>query len=146
MIKKITRNDKKTKEEINAFVGKAFSLWDRIKMGGLGSTRYLIKESSDSIQQILNTSDTKHYCNIELRPGGIILNFRSLQEIYAWVVPFYKLHVYKQEIFYSFYANTDYMSIQCSTENKKGNDFIRRILEAKAEASRHSSMFHYYDQ
>jgi hypothetical protein len=73
---------------IDSEVGPAFSLLDRIKRGGIGSPKLWIESASEGIRELLERDINNNTCNIELRPSGLILRFRSLLETYAFVLPF----------------------------------------------------------
>ena len=48
MLKNVSYNDDKTINEIDDFVGKPFSIFERLKIGGIGSSKLLITKT-DSI-------------------------------------------------------------------------------------------------
>ena len=69
-------------------------------------------------------------CNIELRPKGIILNFRSLLETYGLVISYYKLKLYKgkaQE--YSIYKDKYFIKVLADT--KTIHSFFRKLTKQK---------------
>ena len=66
---------------------KTFSLKERWAKGGIGSSKLVIGQSSMDIHNLLVLDNNRNTCNIELRPKGIILRFRSLLETYALVIP-----------------------------------------------------------
>ncbi len=61
---------------------------DRLKRGGIGSPKLWIHSASQEIFDLLRLDSNNNTCNIELRPHGMILRFRSLLETYALVLPF----------------------------------------------------------
>ena len=72
----------------------------------------------------------RNKCNIELRPNGIIVGFRSLLESYALVIPYWKLTLYKGKAEeYSLYRDT--YCIKIEAKNKNVHQFIKRILTEK---------------
>jgi hypothetical protein len=69
-------------------------------------------------------------CNIELRPKGIILRFRSLLETYGLVIPYYKLKIYKgksQE--YSVYLDQYFVKIRADSSGI--HKFFKKINNQK---------------
>ena len=69
-------------------------------------------------------------CNVELRPKGIIVHFRSLLETYGLVVPYYKLKIYKGKAEeYSLYK--DHSKIKVAAKNKSTHAFFRKISDLK---------------
>jgi len=66
-------NEDYTKESIN-ILGKAFSFFEKVKIGGIGSGRLVIEELSTKLQPKNMQSIAINYANIELRPKGIIIH------------------------------------------------------------------------
>ena len=93
MLLNISYNEPKVKEKIETLVGKPFTLKERLAMNGVGSSKLLISSASVDIHKLLILDNNLNTCNIELRPNGIILRFRSLLETYAFIIPYYKLTV-----------------------------------------------------
>ena len=79
-------------------VGKPFGLFKRIKEGGVGSGKLLITKADKDIENSLILDHNLNYCNIEMRPNGIIVYFRVLLETYALVIPYYKLVMFKVDV------------------------------------------------
>lgn len=118
MLLNISYNEHEVKEKIEAAVGKPFSLRDRWAKGGIGSSKLVITQTSIDIHNILILDNNRNTCNIELRPKGIILRFRSLLETYALVIPYYKLKLYKgkaQE--YSIYKDKQFIKVEADTKS-----------------------------
>ena len=95
MLVNISYNEPKIKRTIEEEVGRAFGLRDRWAMGGIGSGKLFITSTSIDIHNLLVLDQNINQCNIELRPKGIIVHFRSLLETYGLVIPYYKLKIYK---------------------------------------------------
>jgi hypothetical protein len=95
MLLNISYNDPAQKKQIEESVGKPFSLQKRWKMGGIGSQKLIVSSASIDIHNLLILDHNINSCNIELRPNGIIVRFRSLLETYGLIIPFYKLKIYK---------------------------------------------------
>ena len=116
MLFNVSYNEPKIKEKIEAAVGKPFSIKERLAKGGIGSPKLVISQSSIDIHNLLVLDNNLNTCNIELRPKGIILRFRSLLETYALVIPYYKLTLYKgkaQE--YSVYKDKQFVKVVADT-------------------------------
>ena len=92
MIHNVTYNNPKVDREIAQAVGPAFGMLQRIRIGGTGSPKLLIREASEAFQPFLGYNQDLVYANIELRPKGMILRFRHLLETMAWIVPGTELH------------------------------------------------------
>ena len=135
MIYNISYKDNKQIELINNSVGKPYSLVSRIKIGGVGSPKYYIKSSDKKIDSLLILDNNDNTCNIEMRPKGIIIRFRSLLETYALIIPYFKLSIFKPTgDTYSIHSGEYKIIIITKTETKR--KFIKRILEEKAKISK----------
>ena len=95
MLRNVSYKNEKQELEINNLVGKPFGLFKRIKEGGVGSGKLLITKAYKDIENLLVLDHNLNYCNIEMRPNGIIIYFRALLETYALVIPYYKLVMFK---------------------------------------------------
>lgn len=121
-------------KKIDSEIGKSYALKERIQMGGIGSPKLIITSSSIQIYNLLILDNHQDSCNIELRPKGIIVRFRSLLETFALVIPYYKLALYKsrgQE--YSIHIDNYYIKVAAKT--KEVHDFMKRIVKNKTDAS-----------
>ena len=130
MLLNISYNEPSKIERIVGAVGKTFPLKERWKLGGIGSSKLIINSSSIDIHNLLVLDQNTNSCNIELRPKGIIVRFRSLLETYALIIPYYKLKVYKgkaQE--YSIYL--DHFFIKVSVISKGDHAFFKKINNQK---------------
>ena len=126
MLRNISYNDHKLKEEISKMIGKPFSFFERIKMNGIGSSSLRIQESNSEIENLLNLDNNDNRCNIEIRKKGIIVRFRALLETYALIIPFYKLKLFKGESnVYSIYIDNYYIKVLAN--NKNVHDFFKKI-------------------
>ena len=100
------------------------------KIGKIGSPRLQIISASKEISQLLSLDNNLNWCNIELRPKGIIFRFRSLLDTYGLIVPYYKLNLFKSDSReYSFYCDT--IKIKVVAKTKNSIDFIKKILIQK---------------
>ena len=95
MLRNVSYKNEKQELEINELVGKPFGLFERIKEGGVGSGKLLITKADKDIENLLILDHNLNYCNIEMRPNGIIVYFRVLLETYALIIPYYKLVIFK---------------------------------------------------
>lgn len=131
MLLNVSYNEPDIKEKIETAVGKPFSLKDRWAKGGIGSSKLVITQTSNDIHNLLILDNNRNTCNIELRPKGIILRFRSLLETYALVIPYYKLTLYKgraQE--YSIYKDKQFIKVEADT--KATFKFFSKLITEKA--------------
>ena len=134
MLYNVSYNNPETTEKIDAELGKAFTLKERIRQGGIGSPRLVILSTSIQIHNLLILDNNRNVCNIELRPEGVLLGFRSLLESYALPIPYYKLVLYKgKSESYSIYRDNYFVEIEAKAKDKRVHKFINRILNEKAK-------------
>ncbi|MCH2490651.1 MAG: hypothetical protein MK211_10930 [Flavobacteriales bacterium] len=134
MLLNVSYNNKQIKQKIDAEVGPPFSLAARFKMRGIGSTKLIITDTSIQINNLLILDNNRNQCNIEMRPKGIIVGFRSLLESYALVIPYYKLVLYKGKAEeYSIYKDDYYIKIEAGAKDGSIHRFMSKVLSAKAE-------------
>ena len=131
MLMNVSYKDPEQEQTITDLVGKPFSLRDRIKFSGVGSPKLQIVSSSPKIANLLLLDKNLDVCNIEIRPKGIIVRFRSLLETYAMVIPFYKLSVFKgKSNSYSIHADGQKIEIRSDKHTSK---FFSKIMGFKAK-------------
>ena len=132
MLVNVSYNNKEITQNIDKEVGKPFTLKERWSMGGIGSPKLSITSTSAEIRNLLILDNNLNTCNIEIRPKGIILRFRSLLETYALVIPFYKLTIYKGDLAtYSVYR--DHYFVKVTVDTKAAQKFFKKILDYKAD-------------
>ena len=131
MLKNISYNNPKIIDEINNYVGKPYTILQRLKIGGIGSSKLIINSADSIIENLLNLENNLNYCNIEIRPKGIIIHFKSLLETYGLIVPFYKLKIFKGKANeYSIYIDNFFIKVNASEKNE--HDFLKKILRLRA--------------
>ena len=132
MLLNVSYNDSEITRKINTEVGKPFTLKERWAMGGIGSPKLFITAASIEIRNLLILDNTVNSCNIELRPKGIIVRFRSLLETFALVIPYYKLSVYKGDFaVYSIYKDNHFIKVR--SDMKAIQKFFKKLMDYKAE-------------
>ena len=131
MLKNISYNNPKIIDEINNYVGKPYTILKRLKIGGIGSSKLIINSADSIIENLLKLDNNLNYCNIEIRPKGIIIHFKSLLETYGLIVPFYKLKIFKGKANeYSIYIDNLFIKVNASEKNE--HDFFKKILRLRA--------------
>lgn len=135
MLVNTSYNEKKINQAIEELVGKPYSLLENIKRNGIGSPRLDIIKTSEEIATLLSYDNNRNFCNIELRPNGIIIRFRSLLETFSLVIPFYKLVLFKPANSYTFHSDHHYISIDAPVSNKGIFRFMQKLNQFKSENS-----------
>lgn len=126
MLRNVSYNNSIISNEIEILVVKQFTILERIKMKGIGSSNLLIQYSNDKINNLLNLDNNLNKCNIEIRPKGIIIRFKVLLETYALVMPYYKLKVFKgKSDQYSLYKDEYVMKLK--VKNLNDHDFFKKM-------------------
>lgn len=133
MIYNTSYNNKETRRKIDDALGKPFTLKERFKMGGIGSPHMEIAQASVQIDNLLKLDNNRNICNIEMRPNGIILGFRSLLESYGLIIPYYKLVLFKGEAdTYSVHMDTYRVAVRVRPRDKSVQKFMKKLMDAKA--------------
>jgi len=132
MLLNVSYNNKDITRKVDETVGKPFTLKERWAMSGIGSPKLYITETSVEIRNLLILDNNTDSCNIEMRPKGIIVRFRSLLETFALVIPYYKLTVYKGDFaIYSIYRDNYFIKVKSDT--KAIQKYFRKMLDYKAD-------------
>ncbi len=132
MLVNVSYNNKQITRDVDEEVGKPFTLKERWNLGGIGSPKLEITKSSETVRNLLILDNNMDSCNIELRPKGIIIRFRSLLETFALVIPFYKLVIYKGDLGLCTLHRDTYF-IQFRSDTKAIQKFITKMLGYKAD-------------
>ncbi|SHJ80823.1 hypothetical protein [Pseudozobellia thermophila] len=132
MLLNVSYSNKELTRKIDRAVGKPFTLRQRWAMGGIGSPRLFITETSTEIRNLLILDNHRDQCNIEMRPKGIVVRFRSLLETFALVIPYYKLAVYKGNSA-TYTLHRDHHFIRITGDTKAVQQFFKKLLGYKAD-------------
>lgn len=131
MLLNISYNEPEITHKINNEVGKPFTIKERLRLGGIGSPKLQITTCSIDIHNLLVLDNNANTCNVEIRPNGIIVRFRSLLETYALIIPFYKLSLYKGDAYeYSIYRDHYFIKVKA---DKNVHTYMKKILKYKAD-------------
>ena len=134
MLANVSYNNKAQRESIDMLVGKPFTLVNRLKLGGVGSPKLHVVSTSKEIDSLFVLDHNDNTCNIELRPNGIILRFRSLLETYGLIIPYYKLTIFKGTG-EAYSIHMEHHKVSISAKSKNVRDFFKKILQQKARIS-----------
>lgn len=132
MLLNVSYTDKKITRKVDTEVGKPFTLKERWSLKGVGSPKLFITETSTEIRNLLILDHNLDTCNIEMRPKGIIVRFRSLLETYALVIPYYKLAITKRGLAVHS-INKDHYFITVKSDTKAIQKFFQKILDYKVD-------------
>lgn len=127
-----THPNKQYKQMINDLIGKSFSFFDILKIGGIGSKRMIIEEASPNMQQYISTKSENNYANIELRSDGILIYINKGLNNYTWVIPYYQLVIYKTNGA-SIHAQGKYLHFRNNKTFKENKSFFDKLLKRKVD-------------
>jgi hypothetical protein len=140
MILNTTFMEKDLVKKINALVGEPFSLLQRIKMKGVGSSRMIVDDFSEGFKNYFSQNMSLRYCNLELRPNGIMVHFNQNHNRYSWVIPYYLLSMFRSDSF-SIHAGSDFLRIRKDRHLKVNSKIIKRIITLKEINTRPNRSF-----
>ena len=132
MIYNTTNKNKEAEAIFNDLLGKPYSFFEAIKLGGIGSKRMIIEEVSSGFLKIMNTVSDLNYANIEAREKGILVHINKGFQNYSWAIPFYQLHTYKTSGF-SIHAHGNFVRFKNDKLFKENKKFIDKIILLKIE-------------
>ena len=120
--------DPDVQDEIIRTLGAPYKLKDLFKYGAVGSSRMTINEYSTAFKKLIESTSDFAVASIALRPKGIMVTISKRDQNILWVIPFYRLTIYKTEVL-SIHAEGHFLKLQLKqAQNKK---FIKKILEHK---------------
>ena len=132
MLANVSYNNPEITRKTESLVGRPYPLRERWELRGIGSPRLVIRECSPEIRNLLLLDNNRDTCNIELRPGGIILGFRSLLESYALIIPYYKLGILKGDLGV-YTVHMDHHFVRVEADTKAAQKFFVKMLGIKAD-------------
>lgn len=130
MLFNTTHKNKDYDTESASLIGKSFNLIQRLKQGGIGSSRLMIHKISPKLNPDKLKSSEIGYANIELRPKGISIHFTKKLERFSWIIPYYRLVVYNSQLF-SIHANGNFIQFLKNKNYKENKKFIDKMLQLK---------------
>ncbi|MEZ4885059.1 MAG: hypothetical protein R3E32_10070 [Chitinophagales bacterium] len=132
MIFETTYQDKDIIRTINQHLGNSYSLWQRFKMGGIGSKRMMVEQYSAHFTPYFSMDADISYANIELRPKGILIHFNKRLHQFSWIIPYHHLEISQKDCFgiHGQYRFILFKKNRYFTENIA---FINRLMILKEE-------------
>ena len=130
MIYNSTYNDIEKDIETNNLVGKKYNLIKSIRLGGIGSKRLIVDDLGVNFKKLIQQKTDLIYSNVELRDKGIIVYVVDGQKRFTWVIPFYKLVIYKSPTF-SIHSYGNFIRYSNKLNHKQNLLFFKKILDHK---------------
>ena len=138
MIYNSTYTDIEKDLETDKLVGKQYNLIKSIRLGGIGSKRLIIDELGLNFKKLIEQKNDIIYSNIELRKKGIIVYIVDRQRRFTWVIPFYKLVVYKTPSF-SIHSDGNFIRYNNKLNHKQNLVFFKKVLDHKFNFNKDSN-------
>ncbi|MFL2620184.1 MAG: hypothetical protein ACJ0O0_03230 [Flavobacteriaceae bacterium] len=130
MIFNSTYTDKEKELEVEKLIGKKYGIISSIRLNGVGSKRLIVQETSQNLKKIIIQKSDLIYSNIEIRPGGVIVYIAEGLNRYSWVIPYYKLVIYKTPN-YSIHSEGDFIRFSNNVNVKENLKFFKKLLKHK---------------
>ena len=130
MIYNSTYTDIEKDIETETLVGKKYNLIKTIRLGGIGSKRLIVDELGVNFKKLIQQKNDIIYSNIELRKKGIIVYVVDGQKRFTWVIPYYKLVIYKTPSF-SIHSNGNFIRYSNKLNHKQNLVFFKKVLDHK---------------
>ena len=122
--------NKDYEKESDHMLGEAFSFLEKIKIGGVGSSRLAISQLSPTLEPKNIQLIVTNYANIELRPKGIIIHFANRLDRYSWPIPFYRLTIFSSHTL-SIHGDGDFIQFEKNQNYHNNKKFIQKIINHK---------------
>ena len=128
----ITYKNKETEKEINAEMGKAFGLIEKLRLGGIGSRRMIIENFSEDLKNLALKVSGIQYANIELRPNGVIIHINQGIYTHAWTIPYFRLSIFNGD-FFTVHGGGSHIQFNKEKSWKENKEFLQKIVKLKSE-------------
>lgn len=133
MIFNITYSNKQTERQINEMMGRPFSFIQRLRMGGVGTSKLQIVEASIKIADLIQDRSSSHYCYLELRPKGLLVGFQSHLRTFVLCVPFHELSIYYNGGLLSIYGQSASLKLSAPFNGSVDKKYLSKVLQMKSE-------------
>ena len=138
MIYNSTYTDIEKDIETDNLVGKKYNLIKTIRLGGIGSKRLIVDELGINFKKLIQQKNDIIYSNIELRKKGIIVYVVNGQKRFTWVIPYYKLVIYKTPSF-SIHSNGNFIRYSNKLNHKQNLVFLKKVLDHKFNFNKYNN-------
>ncbi len=118
-------------KESNHLLGETYSFLERLKMRGIGSSRFVIEELSPYLTPENMQKTDVNYANIELRPKGVVVHFSNRLDRYSWLVPYYRLAIFSADAF-SIHSNGKFIKFKKDKYYQENKKFINKFRYLKS--------------
>ena len=138
MIYNSTYKNDELDNECEKIVGKKYNIIDSILLNGIGSKRLIVKKYSKNFIEIIEKKIDLIYSNIELIKKGIIVYIATGQKRYSWVIPYYKLVLFKTPN-YTIHCDEDFITFSNEINYKENINFFKKLIDHKIKFDQHNN-------
>ncbi|MFT5229142.1 MAG: hypothetical protein ACI9EV_002296 [Urechidicola sp.] len=125
-----TYRTKENKEELDEIMGVPYSFMQSWKLKGKGSGRMIVEECSVGLITFCNNLSGIQYVSFELRPNGLIAHINNAKKTYAWLVPFYRLYLYKTRGM-SIHDEGQFLRLKDDRLLRENRNFFEKLMRCK---------------
>jgi hypothetical protein len=129
MLLQVSYYSKRKENQINEMIGKPFGLIRRIKMKGVGSQKFVIRSANQEITNLFDHQNGEIFTNIEIRPKGIALWFRSRIDVYILMIPYHLLSIYNNGGYINIYGGQWKIMIKPAHNQYLNLKFLSKLLD-----------------
>ena len=123
---------KEIEDSINNLVGKPFGFLQRLKMGGIGSQRFLVEDANIELLEVINQHNSTPYVNIELRPKGILLMIKLRLDTWSLALPYYQLNIFKNKSDLGLYCGVWKIKLLPYHNMQLDRKFIAKLMDHRS--------------
>mgnify|MGYP000217939299 CR=1 FL=1 len=136
MLLNVSQDLAKKNELISTEVGKPFTLEERKKLEGTILKDIAVTAASIDLYNLMVLHEAQIFCSFEMRPKGVIINFRAKDDMFSLVIPFYKLKIYKGKAEeYSFYKDHYFIKIRAGAEEPEVHKFVKKLKNYQTDTA-----------
>jgi hypothetical protein len=128
----VSYKKKEVEDEIKKLVGRTYTFIEKLKMGGVGSQRFIVSGGNEALTALMEKSSSMHFCNIELRKKGVVIWFRIKLDNYALAIPYHLLLVQKSENQLRLVGGEWKIILSPANNVPLDNAFVLKMMQKKA--------------
>ncbi len=136
MILDIRYPSHENERQTNELLGRPFSLIQRLKLGGIGSPKMKLVLASEKIKSWFSLNQDTIFASIELRPKGIIVGITQGLIVINWLIPFYRLNIYKNADQLSIHAEGHVVKLKAAFGTHLDKKFLQKLLDQQIDFQR----------
>ncbi|KXX71274.1 hypothetical protein [Flammeovirga sp. SJP92] len=114
-------------------VGKTFSLYKIMKIGGSTSKRFFIQSSNLNIGFDKEIQSDLDSAIIEMRKSGIVVHINIKVRNFEWFIPYYRLVLYHTDQVFSIHSQGFYLQFDQYKASLQHSQFVRKLMQQKQE-------------